>query len=93
MCIRDSALTAAEKSKVVITVAGRSNPKYYCPCNQGSKAGRKDAARRAAEALAALPQGKGHAQMCIRDSKIRAPAGEILMPKPLFIKVYRMRGK
>ena len=55
------ALTAAEKSKGVITVAGRSNPKDDCPCNQDGKAGRKGAASRAAEALAALPQGKGHA--------------------------------
>ena len=28
------ALTAAEKSKGVMTVAGRSNPKDDCPCNQ-----------------------------------------------------------
>lgn len=55
------ALTAVEKSKGVITVAGRSNPKDDCPCNQDGKAGRKGAASRAAEALAALPQGKGHA--------------------------------
>ena len=55
------ALTAAEKSKGVITVAGRSNPKDDCPCNQDGKAGRKGAASRAAEALADLPQGKGHA--------------------------------
>ena len=55
------ALTAAEKSKGVITVAGRSDPKDDCPCNQDGKAGRKGAASRAAEALAALPQGKGHA--------------------------------
>ena len=55
------ALTAAEKSKGVITVAGRSDPKDNCPCNQDGKAGRKGAASRAAEALAALPQGKGHA--------------------------------
>ena len=45
----------------MITVAGRSNPKDDCPCNQDGKAGRKGAASRAAEALAALPQGKGHA--------------------------------
>ena len=55
------ALTAAEKSKGVITVAGRSDPKDDCPCNQDGKAGRKGAASRAAEALAVLPQGKGHA--------------------------------
>ena len=55
------ALTAAEKSKGVITVAGRSDPKDDCPCNQDGKAGRKGAASRAAEALAALPQGTGHA--------------------------------
>jgi hypothetical protein len=53
------ALTAAEKSKGVITVAGRSNPKDDCPCNQDGKAGRKGAASRAAEALAALPQAAG----------------------------------
>ena len=45
----------------MITVAGRSNQKDDCPCNQNGKAGRKGAASRAAEALAALPQGKGHA--------------------------------
>ena len=47
------------------------NPKDDCPCNQGSKAGRKDAASRAAEALAALPQGKGHAPS--RQAKVSPP--------------------
>ena len=57
------ALTAAEKSKGVITVAGRSDPKDNCPCNQDGKTGRKGAASRAAKALAALSQGKGHAPL------------------------------
>lgn len=55
------ALTAAEKSKGVITVAGRSDPKDDCPCNQDGKAGRKGAASSTATVHAALPQETGYA--------------------------------